>query len=79
MLFHPPRGWEEEDLRLSLEHVRRLSGMDYLITLHGDATYSIPNGNDMMDFIGQIADDPQAMKDKARQRIDDALARGERM
>ena len=51
MLYHPPQGWEEEDIRLSIEHVRALSGMDYLITLHGDATYSLPSGETMMDFV----------------------------
>lgn len=79
MLYHTPRGWGEEDLRLSIEHARRLSGMDYLVTLHGDSTYSIPNGNDMMAFISRIADEPQGMKDEAQKRVDEALARGERL
>lgn len=79
MLFHTPRGWGEDDVRLSVEHVRRLSGLDYLVTLHGDCTYSIPNGNDMMAFISRIADEPQAMKDEAQKRVDGALARGARL
>ena len=79
MLYHVPRGWGEEDVRLSLEQVRRLSGMDYLVTLHGDCTYSIPNGDEMMNFIARIADEPQVMKDEAQRRVDGSLARGERL
>ena len=79
MLYHAPVGWKDEDLRRSLEHVRELSGMDYLLTLHGDATYSLPSGEHMMDFVAKLADQPQAMKDQARRMVDDALARGERI
>ena len=79
MLFHVPRGWGEADVGLSIEHVRRLSGMDYLVTLHGDCTYSIPNGDEMMNFISRIADEPEVMKDEAQRRVDEALARGERL
>ena len=79
MLYHSPAGWKEEDTRLSIGHVRELSGMEYLITLHGDATYSLPGGNDMMDFVVKLADRPAEMKDDAQRRVDSALARGERI
>lgn len=79
MLYHAPGGWEDEDVRRSLEHVRERSGMDYLLTLHGDATYSLPSGEHMMDFVSKLADQPQNMKDDAQQTVDDALARGERI
>lgn len=79
MLYHSPESWKDEDTRLSIEHVRELSGMDYLITLHGDATYSLPGGNEMMDFIVKLADQPQEMKDNAQRRVDEALARAERI
>ena len=79
MLYHSPGGWGEEDTRLSIENVRELSGMDYLVTLHGDATYSLPNGNEMMDFIMKLADQPQEMKDNADRSVDWALTWGERI
>ncbi|MDA3798066.1 MAG: hypothetical protein PF692_03190 [Kiritimatiellae bacterium] len=79
MLFNAPRGWKDEDTRQSLEHVRELSGMEYFTSLHGDATYSLPNGNDMMDFVIKIADDPQGMKDEAQRKVDSALTRGEQI
>jgi uroporphyrinogen decarboxylase len=79
MLFHPADGWRDEDTQRSIDHVRKLSGMDYLVTLHGDATYSLPNGADMMDFVAKLADDPVGMQDHARRRVDAALARGQRI
>lgn len=79
MLFHCPGGWEEEDARLSIEHVREISGMDYLITLHGDATYSLPNGQDMVDFVVRLAEHPEEMKDNAQRQVDAALGQGARI
>jgi uroporphyrinogen decarboxylase-like protein len=79
MLYNSPEGWHEEDTRRSIEHVRELSGMEYLVTLHGDATFSLPRGDEMMDFVAKLADQPGQMKDHAQRQVDDALARGERI
>lgn len=79
MLYHSPGGWHDDDTRLSIEQVRELSGMDYLITLHGDATYSLPSGNDMMDFVMKLADQPEVLKSGAQRRVDSALERGARI
>ena len=79
MLYHSPRGWQEDDTRRSIEDVRVLSGMDYLITLHGDATYSLPSGSDMVDFAMNLADRPQEMKANAQRRVDAAMERGARI
>jgi uroporphyrinogen decarboxylase len=78
-LFIEPAGWDEEDIRLSVEHVRDLSGHEFFIPLHGDATFSLPTGNDMMDFITALADRPDEMKTKAQARVDTALERGARI
>ena len=79
VLFHSPEGWHEDDTRRSLEHLQELSGGDYLTLLHGDATYGLPNGDAMMDFVMQLADDPQGMKDHAQRRVDNRLEWGERV
>ncbi|MEZ5277430.1 MAG: uroporphyrinogen decarboxylase family protein [Opitutaceae bacterium] len=75
ILFHAPGGWCQEDLRLSVLHLRELSNLDYLVLLHGDATYAIPSGAEMMDFVSRLADEPEAMKNEAQRRVDAALAR----
>lgn len=79
ILFHAPEGWEEEDVRLALEQVRELSGKEYLLALHGDATYSLPDGEKMMDFAVRLFEEPQVVKDEAQKRVDVALERAERI
>ena len=58
----------------TLELIREMSGQDYFLMVHGDATYSLPSGNDMMDFVGKIADHPQEVKDQADRTVDRVLA-----
>ena len=76
IFFHGPGGWgdaaHEETMR-TLEALRDLSGRDYFLMLHGDATYGVPSGEHMMDFAARIADEPQAVKDEAARMVDRAL------
>ncbi len=76
--FSTPKGWKDEDILLSIEEARNISGMDYMIFLQGDVTYSLPNGDEMMDFVVKIAEDPQGMKDEAQRRVDEFLPRAEK-
>ncbi|MBN1347064.1 MAG: hypothetical protein JXQ73_30515 [Phycisphaerae bacterium] len=70
-------GEEHEEEFINL--VDELGGGQYFLMIHGDATYSIPNGTEMMAWCGRIADDPQGLKDEARRMVDDAIARAERL
>ena len=45
--------------------IRRISGDKYMLTKHGDGTFSIPDGNNMYDFAYRIADDPDGLKRQA--------------
>jgi uroporphyrinogen decarboxylase len=74
-LYRSPVGWGIEDTLRSLEYFRELSGDDYFTSIHGDATYAIPSGENMMDFVARMADDPDGMKDEADRKVDTALAR----
>jgi len=78
IFFHPPKGWinnEIESINASLEAIREISGDDYFLMIHGDATYEIPDGHRLMTFIEEIADHPQKVKDAAQKRVDIALNR----
>jgi uroporphyrinogen decarboxylase len=79
IFFHLPAGWEKSitETMTGLEFIRKISGMDYFLMVHGDATYAIPDGNGMMDFIGEIADRPQQVKDTAQKKVDAALERAQ--
>lgn len=77
IFIHPPLSNEVDHLRL-VDEIRRQSGDEFFLMMHGDATYSIPNGGDMTEFCVKLIEEPESMKDKARRNVDDALARGER-
>ena len=79
MLVQSPGGWQEADTQGAIEHIRELSGQDYLITLHGDATYALPGGGTMMDFAAKLTEQPQELRDQARRAVDQALLRAERL
>ncbi|MBN2713121.1 MAG: hypothetical protein JXR97_11930 [Planctomycetes bacterium] len=79
ILYRGCDGWNDDDLRKSLEHFHKLSGQEYLVTLHGDSTYSLPSGEHMMDFVERLADEPEEMKDEAARNVDNALERGRKM
>ena len=65
----------EETLRL-IDLVRDKTGDRYFLMLHGDATYSIPNGNQMVEFACRLADDPARVKADAQANVGRALERG---
>ena len=76
-----PRVWGNdhtaEHIRV-MEMAREMSGNELFIMTHGDATYEIPNGEQMMVFVEKIADNPQKVKDQAGQMVDDSLELGRR-
>jgi uroporphyrinogen decarboxylase len=77
IFFHGPGGWGgagDEETRRTLDAIRDLSGMDYCLMIHGDATYGIPDGNHMVEFSEKVADRPQEVKDDAARMVDRALA-----
>ena len=79
MMLNIPKGWEEADSMKALELIREMSGMEYFLCMHGGATYGLPSGDKMMEFVMKLSDQPQEMKDNAERQVDNALARGERL
>jgi uroporphyrinogen decarboxylase len=77
IFLHPPLANEVDHLRL-IDEVRRQSGDEFFLMMHGDATYGIPSGGRMEEFCVRLVEEPHAMKEEARRQVDQALARGER-
>jgi uroporphyrinogen decarboxylase len=48
-------------------------GDSLYFSCHGDPTFAIPNGDEMVDFAYRLVDEPQKVKDEAQQRVDEAL------
>ena len=85
IFLHPNPGSEEEVFRL-VDLVRERSGGRFFLMMHGDATFSIPDGTRMAEFAYRIADEPERVcgggardgGSSARPRGEDARARGSR-
>lgn len=62
----------QEEATEQVEMLRELVGTDRMVFGGGDPTYAIPGG-DMMDFVVELYENPQKMKDEAQRRVDDTL------
>ena len=57
IFVHPNPGDFESTVRL-LQIIRETTGMEYFICMHGDPTFSIPDGDHMVDFSERLYEDP---------------------
>jgi len=64
-----------EDRILIVKKIREAAADNYLIICHGDATYAIPSGDKMLEFVYNLSDRGNEMKEKARRMVNDALER----
>jgi len=78
IFLHPNPGREDEITR-QIDIVRESTGDTYFLMLHGDATFSIPSGTAMADWCARLVEEPDTVKKEAAKRVDDAIARAERL
>lgn len=72
IFIHPnPAGFEET--QWLLETIREKSGDEYYITMHGDPTWSIPDGETMMDFSEKMYEEPELLNEESERRMEQAL------
>lgn len=62
-----------------LRAIRELSGDEYMLMAHGDATFAIPDGAGMMELISRITEDPDGLKKEAEKRLKDMLGASKEM
>lgn len=72
IFLHPNPSSEEETFRL-IDLVREKTGNIYFLMLHGDATYSVPQGDRLVEFSYLLKDNPDRVKEEARQNVMKAL------
>jgi len=53
-----------------LEIIRERTGDQYLTMIHGDPTFSIPNGDGMMDFTVKMYEEPEKLHEQAKRSFD---------
>ena len=77
IFMHPNPDRIDETMHLT-DLIRQRTGEKFFLMRHGDATYSLPDGDHMMEFAFRLADEPQAVKDEAQKQVDNALERARR-
>jgi uroporphyrinogen decarboxylase len=56
---------DEAGLCATAREIRRLVGDKFLLLVHGDGTFAIPDGSHMLDFAYRMADEPEALHAQA--------------
>jgi uroporphyrinogen decarboxylase len=76
-MHHPVN--EIEEYQHLIDKIRAKSGETYFLMMHGDATYSIPSGENIMAWVARLYDEPQEVKAEAQRRVDEALERARKL
>jgi uroporphyrinogen decarboxylase len=74
IFLHPNPGTLDETVRL-VDLVRERSADRYFLMIHGDATFSVPDGEEMVAFAYRLKDEPGKVKAEAARMVDAALER----
>lgn len=72
IFIHPNPGDFENTIWL-LETIREKSGDEYYLMMHGDPTWPIPDGENMMDFAVQMLEEPEKLNEISQKRLEEAL------
>ena len=78
IFIHPPVN-DLDEIRRTLDLIRDWTGDDYFLMMHGDATYGIPNGQNMMEWSAWLYERPDEVKDEAQRRVDAALEKARKL
>ncbi len=78
IFVHPNPGDFDNTVRL-LEAIREKSGDKYYTMMHGDPTFGMPDGNNMMEFTARMYEDEDGLKAEAQKNLEQHLAFAEKM
>ncbi len=78
IFVHPNPGDFDNTVRL-LEAIREKSGDKYYTMMHGDPTFGMPDGNNMMEFTARMYEDEDGLKAEAQQNLEQHLRFAEKM
>ena len=62
--------WSLENLQLILERIREKTGDEFFLAVYSDPTWAIPDGKSMMDFSVQMIEEPEALNEISRRRVE---------
>jgi uroporphyrinogen decarboxylase len=78
IFVHPNPGDFDNTVRL-LQIIRETTGMEYYLCMHGDTTFSVPDGDRMVDFSVRLYEDPQGIIAEQEKNLSRALDFAERL
>lgn len=76
IFLHPNPGGLDEILK-QIDAVKEKTQDKYFLMIHGDATFSIPDGEHMEEFSYRLIDEPERVKEEAEELVNDALEKAE--
>jgi uroporphyrinogen decarboxylase len=68
-----------EEYQRLVDKIREKTGDEYFLMKHGDATYSIPSGQNMMEWVARLYEKPGEVKTEAQKRVDMALQQADQL
>lgn len=78
-IFVHPNPWDLENTQWLLETIREKTGDEYYIMMHGDPTFYIPDGDKMVDFAVDMAEEPEKLHDQARRQLESSVEFAEKL
>jgi uroporphyrinogen decarboxylase len=67
--IYPQRSKELVYTMQTIRKMAQAKNKDYLLITHGDATFALPEGDQLIDMIEWLADNPEKLKTKAEQML----------
>jgi len=62
-----------------IDRIRDETGDKYFLMMHGDATYGIPSGENMMEWVAWLYEKPGEVRAEAQRRVDVALEKARKL
>lgn len=72
-IFVHPNPGSLDDTQWLLEEIRKRTGDEYFIMMHGDSTWSIPDGDGMVEFSARMYEEPEELNEISKKRTEDAI------
>lgn len=72
-IFVHPNPYSFDEIVRLLTIIREKTGNEYYLTMHGDPTFAIPNGDEMTEFTAQLFEEPEKLHGIAASRVAESL------
>lgn len=78
-IFVHPNPEDFDSIVRLLERIREKSGDKYFLMLHGDPTFSMPDGSNMLEFTQRLYEDMDGLKKEAQRELESRVRFAEKM